>query len=97
MLIFTSADIEHCFIPCIFIEKKSAYVLVVQELTRFQAEAYIFIKREAPAQKSSCEFCKFFINKFFTEHLRATVFGYSAAGTWSKKVPSAPLLKYVFF
>ena len=31
-----------------------------------------FIKKEALAQVFSCEFCEFFKNNFFTEHLRVT-------------------------
>ena len=31
-----------------------------------------FIKKETPTQVFSCEFCEFFKNTFFTEHLRKT-------------------------
>ena len=34
--------------------------------------ARVFIKKETLAQVFSCGFCKIFINKFFTEHLRMT-------------------------
>ena len=34
-----------------------------------------FMKKEAPAQMLSHEFCRIFKNTFFTEHLRATASG----------------------
>ena len=39
---------------------------------RSRPKASNFIKKETLAQVLSCEFCKFFKNIFFTEHLWAT-------------------------
>ena len=37
-----------------------------------QAQACKFVKKEALAQVSSCDFCEVFKNTFFTEHLWTT-------------------------
>ena len=39
-------------------------------LVKLQATACNFIKKETLAQVLSCEFCEFFKDTFFTEHLR---------------------------
>ena len=46
-------------------------------LTKLQDEACNFIKKETLAQVFSREFCENSENTFFTEHLRATVSGYT--------------------
>ena len=52
----------------------------VSFLTKLQAEAWNFIKKETLAQVFSREFCENSENTFFTEHLRATVSAYTQKG-----------------
>ena len=49
----------------------------VSLLTKLQAEACNFIKKETLAQMFSREFCENSEDTFFTEHLRATVSAYT--------------------
>ena len=44
-------------------------------LIKLQTTAYNFIKKETMAQVFFYEFCEFFKNIFFTEHLRTTASG----------------------
>ena len=50
-------------------------VLRVSFLTKLQASAFNFIKKETLAQVFSCGFCEICKNTFFTEHLRTTASG----------------------
>ena len=53
---------------------------VLKGFTKFTGkhlcQAPSFIKKEILAQVFSCEFCKFFTNTFFTEHLWTTAHSY---------------------